>query len=201
MSRNASVRLALAATLVSCARAPRPAEHRPRSRRRARRAPTRRRRRSSASPTSARWNRINGTALSPDGKWMTYVVLAERGRRHAVRQRPRRRQDLHDSRSARRRCSRTTRGYVGYFVSPPRAGRRARWTRRRRRGRPRRPRSVRADRRAGSSCSISRPATSIEVPDAATFKFSKGSKFVAVRDEQGECRRRSRTAPTSCCAS
>ncbi len=122
-----------------------------------------------------RWKRINGTAPSPDGAWLTYTfapnegddtlfvrqldgdkIFAVPGGSGAV--------FADDSR------------HIGYFVTPPRppqAGRGAAGGR-------------------GAAVPFNAPAKRFElldvatgekydVPDAATFKFSKGSRFLAVR--------------------
>jgi dienelactone hydrolase len=126
-------------------------------------------------PDIARWKRINATALSPDGKWLTYIyapnegadtlfvkgldggtVYAVPGGSGAV--------IADDSR------------HVGYFVTPPRDARGGRGG---------------ANGRA-AVVSFAAPPKRFElldlatgdkfaVPQASTFKFAKGSKFVAVR--------------------
>ena len=128
----------------------------------------------------ARWKRISGTALSPDGKWLTYAyspnegddtlfVRALDGNKLYTIPGGSGAQIADDSR------------HVGYFVSPPsgrggRGGRGGGGGGGGRGGAPGTP-------AAGRHFELLDVATGerYEVPDAATFKFSKGSKFVAVR--------------------
>lgn len=127
-----------------------------------------------------RWKRIDNAALSADGAWMTYVYTPNEGDDTLfVRQlggpklytipvasAP---QFSDDSR------------YVGYFVSPPTEGRGG----------------ARGGRGGGGRGVVAFPTGTsgvrrfevldltsgdkYSVPDAASFKFSKGSKFLAVR--------------------
>jgi dienelactone hydrolase len=126
-----------------------------------------------------RWNRITNAALSADGKWMTDVVTPNEGDGTlSVRQ-------LDGSRIF------TIAGgsapvfsddshYVGYFVSPPNAATGGRGGRGGARGQP----------TAGTSSATSSRRFELldlasgekyAVPEANTFKFSKGSRFVAIR--------------------
>jgi dipeptidyl aminopeptidase/acylaminoacyl peptidase len=128
----------------------------------------------------ARWKRINGAALSADGAWMTYAYQPNEGDDTLfVRQ-------LGGNKSytipvgSGAQFSDDSR-YVGYFVSPPEA----------RGGRGGRAGGGGRGAQAGGPVAAA-PSRRFEVldlatgdkysvPDAATFKFSKGSKFVAVR--------------------
>ncbi len=132
-----------------------------------------------------RWNRINSAALSANGKWMTYVYAPMEGdgtlyirqldgeKRYTVPvgSAP---QFSDDSR------------YAGYFVSPPEATGRA--------GRGGRGAPGGGGRGRGAQPAGETPAApprhfelldlatgdTYQVPDAATFKFAKGSKFIAI---------------------
>jgi dipeptidyl aminopeptidase/acylaminoacyl peptidase len=122
-----------------------------------------------------RWKRITGTALSPDGKWLTYAYSPNEG------------DDTLFVRNLDASTLYTTPGgsgaqisddsrFVGFFVSPENA-------------------SGRGGRggRGGASTTIG--GTNVRrfelldltngqrtpIPNAATFKFSKGSRFVAIR--------------------
>jgi dipeptidyl aminopeptidase/acylaminoacyl peptidase len=125
-----------------------------------------------------RWKRIGAAALSPDGKWMTYTYTPNEG------------DDTLFVRALDGETLYTIPGgsapqiaddsrHVGYFVTPPSEGRGGRAGRG---GRGAQPMVV----------SFNGPARRFElldlatgekyqVPDAASFKFSKGSKYVAVR--------------------
>ena len=129
-----------------------------------------------------RWKRINNAALSADGNWMTYVYATNDG----------------DDTLYVRQLSGTTvhtipggsapqfsddSRFVGYFVSPPegRGGRGGRGGAGGGRGRGAQPDAAQASgpSRRFELLDLSTGAK-YEVPDAATFKFSKGSKFVAI---------------------
>jgi dipeptidyl aminopeptidase/acylaminoacyl peptidase len=125
----------------------------------------------------ARWKRINGTALSPNGKWLTYIVSPNEG------------DDTLFVKALDGNTLYTIPGgsgavisddsrQVGYFVTPPRGGRGGR--------------GATAPAGRGAAVPFGGPARKFElldlvsgakfdVPDAATFKFAKGSRFVAVR--------------------
>ena len=125
-----------------------------------------------------RWNRIANAALTADGNWMTYVVTPNEGDGA-----------LHVRQLDGTKTYTITRGsepafsddsrYIGYFVNPPnsRAGGRG--------GRG-------GGRGQGSGASASAEPRRFEllelatgdkfpVPQASTFKFSKGSQYLAVR--------------------
>src|SRR6185437_5576209 len=132
-----------------------------------------------------RWNRISTAALSNDGKWMTYIYQPNEGdgtlyvrsldggKTYTI---PVGSAPVFSDDSR----------YVGYFVSPPeaagRAGRGARGS----------GGGGRGGRGAAAAEGDDTPPRRFElrdladgatysVPTAATFKFSKGSKFVAIR--------------------
>ena len=178
--------------------------HPPRGRRRARRVvrwPPRRRNRTPAAPPPrdpptadpgakkvlgladiGRWNRIGNAALSADGKWMTYVYTPNEGDGTLyVRQLDGGKTYTIPVGSA--PVFSDDSRYVGYFVSPPSAGAAVAADAAAAAGEDR---PVRAAPAGGAAASVRaarsrRRATSTPVPDAATFKFSKGSKFLAVR--------------------
>ena len=126
-----------------------------------------------------RWNRINNAALSPDGKWMTYIYQPNEGDGTlyvrqldsdktytiAVGSAPVFSDDSH---------------FVGYYVSPPErtGGRGARGGG----GRGAQPDGATPP-TSGRRFEVLDLATGdkYSIPEAATFKFSKGSRFVAVR--------------------
>jgi len=126
-----------------------------------------------------RWNRIGNAALSSDGKWMTYIYTPNEGDGTLyVRQLDGEKKYTIPVGSA--PVFSDDSRYVGYFVSPASAAG----------GRGGRGGGGRGQ--AGGAA----PATGAQrrfelldlatgdkypVPDAATFKFSKGSKFLAVR--------------------
>ncbi len=128
-----------------------------------------------------RWNRINNAALSANGNWMTYVLQPNEGDG-----------TLHVKETAGTKAYDIAVGsapvfsddsrWVGYFVSPPT------------------PANGRAGRAGGGGGrGVGGPIAQFpvvtkrfevldlasgekySVPDAATFKFSKGSRFVAVK--------------------
>jgi dipeptidyl aminopeptidase/acylaminoacyl peptidase len=127
-----------------------------------------------------RWNRINNAALSANGEWMTYVIAPNEGDG-----------TLHFRQTAGTKSYDIPVGsapvfsddsrFAGYFVSPPtpvagRGGRAGTGT----------------GRGQTTVVSFAGPPHRFElldlttgakydVPDASTFKFSKGSRFVAVR--------------------
>lgn len=127
-----------------------------------------------------RWKRITGTALSPDGKWLTYAynpnegddtlfVRALDGNKIYTIPGGSGAQIADDSR------------HVGYFVTPSSG-----------RGGARGGRGGGGRGGAPGGAAAGTPARHFElldlatgdkydVPDAGTFKFSKGSKFLAVR--------------------
>ncbi|HSQ30137.1 MAG TPA: hypothetical protein VLN49_09820, partial [Gemmatimonadaceae bacterium] len=130
-----------------------------------------------------RWKRINNADLSPDGAWMTYVYAPNDGDDTLfVRQLSGSTVHTIPGGSA-PQFSGDSR-FVGYFVSPPegRGGRTGRGGAGGGRGR-------------GGQAEGATPAgpsrrfelldlstgAKYQVPDGATFKFSKGSRFVAVR--------------------
>jgi dipeptidyl aminopeptidase/acylaminoacyl peptidase len=122
-----------------------------------------------------RWRRVTGAALSPDGRWMSFVITPNDGDAtlHFEQTHGPRRYDIavgsapvfsDDSR------------YAGYFVSPPSdpSGRRG---------------------TVGGVVSFAGPPRRFElldletgatydVPDADTFEFSKGARFLAVRTNE-----------------
>ncbi|HEX4681800.1 MAG TPA: prolyl oligopeptidase family serine peptidase, partial [Gemmatimonadaceae bacterium] len=125
-----------------------------------------------------RWKRIGSAALSPDGKWMTYTYTPNEGDDTLFVR------DLDGGRlftipgGSAPQISDDSR-HIGYFVTPPSEGRNGRGARG---GRGAQPMVV----------SFNGPARRFElldlvsgekyqVPDAASFKFSRGSKFLAVR--------------------
>ena len=128
-----------------------------------------------------RWNRIGNAALSSDGKWMTYIYTPNEGDGTLyIRQLDAGKVYTIPVGSA--PVFSDDAKYVGYFVSPPSAG------------------AGRGGGRGGGG-GRGQPATALipgaaqrrfelldlasgakySVPDAASFKFSKGSKFVAIR--------------------
>jgi dipeptidyl aminopeptidase/acylaminoacyl peptidase len=173
MSRNASVRFALVAALVPSLALLAQQN----------RAPVTPQGAATSDPTTkkvlglpdiGRWKRINGTALSADGKWLTYAFAPNDGddtlfvksldsdKLYAI------------PRGSGAVISDDSR-HVGYFVAPARNGR-----------------GGNAPAGRGGAVPFAGPprkfelldlatGAKFEVPDAATFKFSKGSKFVAVR--------------------
>ena len=142
-----------------------------------------------------RWKRINNADLSPNGVWMTYVYAPNDG------------DDTLFVRQLSGSAIYTIAGgsapqfsddsrFVGYFVSPP-AGRGGRSGRGGNGGRG----------RGGQSDSAAAPTASrrfelldlstgarYDVPNGATFKFSKGSKFLAVRTNKANASARNNGA-------
>ena len=142
-----------------------------------------------------RWKRINNADLSPNGVWMTYVYAPNDG------------DDTLFVRQLSGSAIYTIAGgsapqfsddsrFVGYFVSPP-AGRGGRSGRGGSGGRG----------RGGQSDSAAAPTASrrfelldlstgarYDVPNGATFKFSKGSKFLAVRTNKANASARNNGA-------
>ena len=131
-----------------------------------------------------RWSRINSAALSSDGRWMTYVYQPNEGDGTLyVRQLDGNKTDTIALGSAPQFSDDSK--WVGYFVSPPEATGRGRGGRGGGGGRGR-------GAQPPADASFAAPARRFElldlstgnkypVPDAASFKFSKGSKFLAVR--------------------
>jgi dipeptidyl aminopeptidase/acylaminoacyl peptidase len=130
-------------------------------------------------PDIGRWKRVNGTALSADGKWITYIYAPNDGEDTLFVK------SLDSDRiysvpgGSGAAISDDSR-HVGYFITPPRAGGGGRG------GRGGAPGG------RGGAVPFAGPARRFElldlasgakfdVPDAATFKFAKGSRFVAVR--------------------
>ncbi|MDB4876917.1 MAG: hypothetical protein JWM41_3363 [Gemmatimonadetes bacterium] len=127
-----------------------------------------------------RWNRIANAALSADGQWMTFVISPNEGDGDLlIRQTSGTKSYMIPVGSA--PVFSDDSRFAGYFVSPPSA-----------------PAGGRAGRGGGgrganaTTVSFGGPAKRFElldlatgekysVPDANTFKFSKGSKFVAVK--------------------
>lgn len=129
-----------------------------------------------------RWKRITSAALSSDGNWMTYVYSPNEGDDTLfVRQLSGGTVQTIPGGSA-PQFSDDSR-FVGYFVSPPtgRGGRGGRG------GGGGRGRGAQSD--SASAAGPSRrfelidlsTGAKYQVPDGATFKFSKGSKYVAIR--------------------
>lgn len=126
-----------------------------------------------------RWKRIGAAALSPDGRWMTYTYTPNEGDDTLFVR------DLDGTKvyaipggSAPQLADDSR--HVAYFVTPPSEGRDGRGGRGGGRG------------GAPTVVAFNGPPRRFElldvvtgdkyqIPDAATFKFSKGSKFVAVR--------------------
>jgi dienelactone hydrolase len=127
-----------------------------------------------------RWNRIASTALSADGQWMTYVYQPNDGDGTLyVRQLDGAKSYTIPIGSA--PVFSDDARFVGYFVSPPSAG------------------AGRGGRGGGGGRGQTAPGTTLapvqrrfelldlsngekySVPDGLSFKFSKGSRFVAVR--------------------
>ncbi|HMA24828.1 MAG TPA: hypothetical protein VKP00_12555, partial [Gemmatimonadaceae bacterium] len=129
-----------------------------------------------------RWKRINNADLSPDGAWMTYVYAPNDGDDTLfVRQLSGGKIHTIPGGSAPQFSDNSR--FVGYFVSPPegRGGRGGRG------GGGGRGRGGQADSATASAASrrfelldLSTGAK-YDVPNGASFKFSKGSRFVAVR--------------------
>lgn len=133
-------------------------------------------------PDIGRWNRIANAALSPDGKWMTYVITPNEGDGTLyVRQLDG--GTIHNIPVGSAPVFSDDSRYVGYFVSPAtggRGGRGAAGGGGRGRGGDAAPAAGGAQRRF-ELLDLASGDRSFRVPDAATFKFSKGSKFLAVR--------------------
>jgi dipeptidyl aminopeptidase/acylaminoacyl peptidase len=127
-----------------------------------------------------RWKRIDNAAPSADGSWMSYVYTPNEGDDTLfVRQLGGTKLYTLPVASA-PQFSDDSR-FVGYFVSPPTEGRGA--------GRGGRGGGGRGGAGAPAASGISRRFELLDlatgdkysVPDGATFKFSKGSKYVAIR--------------------
>jgi dienelactone hydrolase len=127
-----------------------------------------------------RWNRIANAALSADGQWMTFVISPNEGDGNLLIKQTSGTTSYTSPVGSAPVFSDDSR-VAGYFVSPPSA-----------------PAGGRAGRGGGgrgataTTVSFGGPAKRFElldlatgekysVPDANTFKFSKGSKFVAVK--------------------
>src|SRR5262249_15770793 len=117
-----------------------------------------------------RWNRIANTALSPDGKWMTYVVTPNAGGGPLyVRQLAG--STIQDIPSGWGPVFSDDSRYVGYFVSPPSTGRGGRGAGGGRGGAQGAPPAAGAQRRF-EPLDLATGDKSFHVPDAATFQFS-----------------------------
>ncbi|HEY4305798.1 MAG TPA: prolyl oligopeptidase family serine peptidase [Gemmatimonadaceae bacterium] len=127
----------------------------------------------------ARWKRINGTALSPDGKWLTYGYTPNEGD-DTLFVKGLDGTKLYTIPGGSGAVISDDSKHVGYFVTPPRAGA------------GRGGRAGGGGRGAAVPVPFGGPARRFElldlatgdkfdVPEAATFKFAKGAKFVAVR--------------------
>lgn len=128
-----------------------------------------------------RWNRIANTTLSADGKWMAYVVTPNEGDGTLfVRQLDG--TTIHNIPVGSAPAFSDDARYVGYYVSPPSAGRGGRGAGG---GAPGGGRGGAAPaagpQRRFELLDLSTGDKSFRVPDAASFKFSKGSRFVAIR--------------------
>lgn len=131
----------------------------------------------------ARWKRISGTALSPDGKWLTYAYNPNEGDDTLfVKQLDGSKLYTIPGGSGAQMADDSR--HIGYFVSPPsgRGGRGAAG------GRGGAPPGGRGEAPAGAPAPARRfelldlaTGERYEVPGAQTFRFSKGSKFVAIR--------------------
>jgi dipeptidyl aminopeptidase/acylaminoacyl peptidase len=125
----------------------------------------------------ARWKRINGTALSADGKWLTYIYAPNEGDDTLFVKALDGGKTYSVPGGSGAVLSDDSR-HVGYFITPPRAA------------------AGRGGRGGGGGRGTVVPfagpprrfelldlatGDKFDVPAAATFKFSKGSKFVAVR--------------------
>jgi hypothetical protein len=127
-----------------------------------------------------RWKRINSAALSSDGKWMTYIYAPNEGDDTLFIKQLDGDKTFATPRGTAPQFSDDGR-YVGYFVSlpTPAAGRGGR---------------AGGGGRGAGAANAATPApgrqfelldlasgAKYQVPEAATFKFAKGSKFLAVR--------------------
>ena len=119
-----------------------------------------------------RWNRIANAALSPDGKWMTYVVTPNEGDGTLyVRQLDG--STIHNIPIGSAPVFSDDSRYVGYFVSPPSGGRGGRGGGGGGRGGQGAAPAGGAQRRF-ELLDLATGDKSFRVPDVATFKFSKG---------------------------
>ena len=147
-----------------------------------------------------RWNRITNAALSADGKWMTYVVTPNEGDGTLLDSQLDGSKAIHDPRRLGAGLLRRLALRRLLRQSAERRGWRTRAAGAEDAGRPRPARSRRR-RRAASSCSISSTGEKYAVPEANTFKFAKGSRFVAVRTNKANPSRQAQRQPIWCCAS
>lgn len=129
-----------------------------------------------------RWNRINNATLSNDGKWMAYIYQPNEGD-GTLYVRPFGGGKTYTIAVGSAPVFSDDSRYVGYFVSPPesasRAGRGARGGGGGRGGRGAETEGDNTPSRRFELLDLASGAT-YTVPGAATFKFSKGSKFVAI---------------------
>lgn len=130
-----------------------------------------------------RWKRIGNTALSPDGKWLTYTFTPNEGD-DTLFVRNLDTDKLYTIPGGSGAQIADDSRHVGYMVTPPsgRGGRGGRGGAGGGGGRGGAPGAPAADapRRHFELLDVT-TGDKYDVPDAATFKFSKGSKFLAVR--------------------
>jgi dienelactone hydrolase len=126
-----------------------------------------------------RWNRIANAALSADGKWMTYVLTPNEGDGTLYVRQLDGEKTYNIPVGSGPVFSDDSR-YVGYFVSPPSANGRGGRGGGGGRGQAGGAAGAPAGQRRFELLDLSTGET-YPVPDASTFKFSKGSKFLAVR--------------------
>lgn len=128
-----------------------------------------------------RWNRINSATLSNDGKWITYVYQPNEGD-GTLYVRPFAGGKTYTIPVGSAPVFSDDSRYVGYFVSPPESASRAGRGARGGGGRGGRGGTAEGDDTPSRRFELLDLAsgTTYEVPGAATFKFSKGSKFVAI---------------------